>query len=104
MKLHSENIAAFDSAGEQPSVFAGGRSLGHHGRMKRMRVIDKRILRDAVQQSRSFLNQERIPADMRRLYRGRKLPAFAGKDPRACDLSAFFTSFEKPLHSQADPQ
>src|SRR5580692_2278130 len=41
---------------------------------------------------------------MRRLHRGWKLPAFAGKDACASDLEALLTSLEKPLHAQADSE
>src|SRR5580700_9614641 len=41
---------------------------------------------------------------MRRFHRGRKLPAFAGKDARSSDLDALLTSLEEPLHAQADSE
>src|ERR1039458_792990 len=41
---------------------------------------------------------------MRRLHGRGKLPAFAGKDPRSCNLTTFFAPLEKPLHAQAYPE
>src|ERR1700722_3432224 len=104
MELHSENVAALDCSGEGQSVFAGRRGLVYKRRVKGMRVVDKRIGCNAPQQLRALLNRQRIPANMRRFHRRRKLPAFAGKDASARDLSALFTPFEKPLHSQADSE
>ena len=104
MKLHSENVAAFDCGGELQSIFAGCHRRCHQGRVKRVRVIDKRVLRDILQQARTVLNSYGILPDMRRLHRGGKLAAFAGKDASSRDLRAFIAAVEKPLHAKAYPE
>src|ERR1700689_1256184 len=67
MELHSENVRLLDGSAELQPVFTRRTGCGQHRRMKRVRVVDKRILRDASQHPRTLLDCQRIPANVRRL-------------------------------------
>src|SRR5450755_3151251 len=106
MELHSKSVAALDGTGKLQAVVADRRCFRDQGCVEGVRVVDKGILRDALQQPRAVLNVnlQRIPSDVWRLNRGWKRPASASKDARSRDLAALLAAFEEPLHSQADPE
>src|SRR5215471_6341288 len=104
MELHSENVVPLDCRGKRPAIAALRDRFRYHWRTVRMRVIDKGPRLDAVQQARTAICFNPVPAHMRRFHLRWKTITLTGEQRSARSPGRFGAAFKYPLHSHANPQ